>query len=63
MNRAFRYGGSFKVCPSCGSNLDPGERCECEEKPGEAATSTPATAKIYNNSISKEEAFVNGAGQ
>ena len=51
------------MCPSCGSNLDPGERCECEEKPGEAATSTPATAKIYNNSISKEEAFVNGAGQ
>ena len=19
----------FNVCPSCGSNLDPGERCDC----------------------------------
>jgi hypothetical protein len=21
----------FKICPNCGANLDPGERCECEE--------------------------------
>jgi len=22
----------YKVCKSCGCNLDPGERCDCEEK-------------------------------
>lgn len=20
----------YKVCPDCGSNLDPGEKCDCE---------------------------------
>ena len=22
----------YRTCPHCGSNLDPGERCECQEK-------------------------------
>lgn len=22
----------FKVCPYCGSNLDPGEKCDCREE-------------------------------
>lgn len=22
----------FRTCPLCGSNLDPGERCECEKE-------------------------------
>lgn len=22
----------YKVCPYCGSTLDPGERCECQER-------------------------------
>lgn len=22
--------GYFRTCPVCGSNLDPGERCDCE---------------------------------
>lgn len=22
----------FNTCPNCGSNLDPGEKCECEEE-------------------------------
>lgn len=21
----------YNTCPNCGSNLDPGERCECEK--------------------------------
>ncbi len=21
----------YRVCPDCGSNLDPGERCDCKE--------------------------------
>ena len=24
----------FRTCPYCGSNLDPGERCECQNKKG-----------------------------
>lgn len=22
----------YKICPSCGGHLDPGERCECENE-------------------------------
>lgn len=22
----------YNVCPSCGSNLDPGEKCDCEKE-------------------------------
>lgn len=22
----------YRVCPTCGCNLDPGERCNCEDK-------------------------------
>ena len=22
----------YNVCPNCGSNLDPGERCDCEDE-------------------------------
>ena len=27
----------FRECPRCGSNLDPGERCDCEREREEAA--------------------------
>lgn len=30
----FKKGGFsmyFKVCPNCGANLDPGERCDCKD--------------------------------
>lgn len=30
----FKKGGFsmyYKVCPNCGANLDPGERCDCED--------------------------------
>nr|DAX42320.1 MAG TPA: Reverse gyrase zinc finger [Caudoviricetes sp.] len=23
----------FKICPGCGGNLDPGEKCNCKERP------------------------------
>lgn len=30
-------GTPYKVCPNCGSHLDPGERCECQDtRPAEA---------------------------
>lgn len=22
----------YRTCPDCGGNLDPGERCECQDK-------------------------------
>lgn len=22
----------YRTCPNCGDNLDPGERCECQDK-------------------------------
>ena len=30
----------FVTCPKCGANLDPGERCSCEESPVEKAIRT-----------------------
>lgn len=22
----------YRICPDCGANLDPGEKCDCKEK-------------------------------
>lgn len=27
-------GKYYKVCPRCGARLDPGERCDCDQKAG-----------------------------
>lgn len=27
----------YKICPHCGAHLDPGERCDCQDKKREAA--------------------------
>lgn len=35
----------YNVCPNCGSNLDPGEKCDCQKeklKPEETAEATAA---------------------
>lgn len=24
----------YRTCPHCGSNLDPGEKCDCQEREG-----------------------------
>lgn len=29
----------YRVCPHCGANLDPNEKCDCQEK--KASTVTP----------------------
>ena len=29
--------GMFRTCPYCGSNLDPGEKCDCQEKENAAS--------------------------
>ena len=30
----------YRVCPNCGCNLDPGERCDCKERAELAADLT-----------------------
>lgn len=41
----------YNVCPCCGANLDPGERCDCTEigkPPADAGTSAGGSEKnIY----------------
>ena len=41
----------YNVCPYCGANLDPGERCDCtetEKPPADAGTSVGGSEKnIY----------------
>ena len=27
----------YRICPHCGAHLDPGERCDCQDKKREAA--------------------------
>lgn len=27
--------GKYDICTECGANLDPGEKCDCEDKPEE----------------------------
>ena len=38
------------VCPECGSSLDPGEKCECEEE-------DPEFAENFRNALCKDELF------
>lgn len=49
----------FRVCPFCGSNLDPGEICDCKtEKDAETAQRTavrPAIAQVGVNAGSGTE--------
>ena len=44
----------YRPCPYCRSNLDPGERCSCQDKekaaPG-VATTEDGTGKISTNKI------------
>ena len=38
----------YRVCPSCGANLDPGEACDCQDKakPPAGAANTGEVAKV-----------------
>lgn len=43
----------YKICPRCGANLDPGERCECADRrpePRETDRATP-TERGYRPKI------------
>lgn len=37
----------FRKCPLCGANLDPGEKCDCEEKTVANAANTD-NGKVEN---------------
>lgn len=40
----------YKTCPVCGGNLDPGEKCDCQEKVKEmTADAVTPTAKAKTN--------------
>lgn len=30
----------YRICPICGANLDPGERCDCQDKEETAPSAT-----------------------
>ena len=39
----------YRICPSCGAALDPGERCDCQDENKEAApgaTNTESGQKV-----------------
>ena len=52
-----------RICPLCGANLDPDEKCDCQEKE-EVASSGANTesdkGNISTNSISEPSGTVNG---
>ena len=35
----------FKECPVCGAHLDPGEKCDCQDKKEDASAGTEASSK------------------
>ena len=53
----------YRVCPNCGCNLDPGERCECDKPSKETAPlprKRPLT-KVSTVSISAQTLAVKNA--
>ncbi len=36
----------YRICPDCGSHLDPGERCECQRDHSRCAPGAPATVRL-----------------
>ncbi len=49
----------FNTCPKCGSNLDPGERCDCEKSKREKedklyADSAETEYRVIEKSFYKE---------
>lgn len=53
----FRKGGFsmyYKICPSCGAHLDPGERCDCqdEKRAARCCEHRAARAEMNDHTIS-----------
>lgn len=47
----------YRVCPDCGSHLDPGERCDCKtfEKPSNHRKAAEYADKSQSQSIEKQD--------
>ena len=41
----------FRVCPNCGSNLDPGEKCDCEEWAAKDQERKRKAAQAMHNAV------------
>lgn len=54
---------SYRICPSCGAHLDPGELCDCKKEcasaAGTAKTQEPKPKAIKINSSTKGPALSN----
>lgn len=50
----------YKPCPNCGANLDPGEKCDCQNKkmPAGAATPSGQTKNNFIVIVQEEKQFV-----
>lgn len=42
----------FRTCPLCGSNLDPGERCDCNEKGDDLLSQERPQIQKFDSSLS-----------
>ena len=53
----------YRVCPQCGAHLDPGERCDCQDKKREAAPlqRERPPIKVPNASLTEAEEKVKSA--
>ena len=54
-------GRYFNVCPCCGANLDPGERCDCgewKEKKQEPKTAEIRYFRRYENSLQSKQSNI-----
>lgn len=46
----------YNTCPYCGSNLDPGETCDCRMAKGETAQEAPQAEKKQEEPKTKSKA-------
>lgn len=45
----------YQTCPNCGSNLDPGERCDCQKECGTATEGRTQTGKRRREKLDRQE--------
>ena len=45
----------YRVCPFCGSNLDPGEVCDCQQTPRTKEKQMPVMRKPQRNMADREK--------
>ena len=45
----------YRTCPNCGDNLDPGERCECQDK----RKTTPSGNDTQSGKVEQESSKLN----